>query len=262
MILQNSTGKNLTAFKNIDISPEMEFLEISFESEGAPVCVMSLRKAGGMGRNDEPDTAERKRILEELGIEKIYRLRQTHSRTVFDAADLEKENSIKEGDGIYTFSRENVLEVTVADCMPVFFYSRSASVFGVLHSGWKGTGISIEALNLIQKKVSVSPQDFEFILGPSIGSCCYEVDRERGGLFRSLYGSDSVRVIETEDGNRAETKWFLDLRKANMNLLEQKGVRNIKLIENCTCCSENFYSFRGDGPKHFRLMLALIGYFR
>ena len=212
---------------------------------------MTLRPAGSMGRNIDDETENRQKILKELGIKNYYRLKQVHSRNVFNAEEMDKKGTA-EGDGLFTFRKSDVLVVTIADCMPVYFCSRSASVFGVLHSGWKGTGISIEAVNSIEKLTGDSPDDFEFILGPSIGPCCYEVDPERAAVFSNLYGSDSV----------IDKRYYLDLRKANISILEKKWIKNITVMENCTCCGENFYSFRGDGPEQFGLMLALIGYFR
>ena len=301
----------MTERRKADISISDNYLKFRFRSKDSPECIMTLRSAGNMGRNTDKDTESRKKILRELGVENLYKLHQIHSRDVFNADELDK-GSIAEGDGLFTFRKENVLSVTIADCMPVFFYSRSESVFGVLHSGWKGTGISIEALNSIENYTGRIAEDFEFILGPSIGPCCYEVDPERAGIFRNLYGSKSVirrvkhsgkyqdivkissgddlhcmekvsssdiseisgtyhadkNIInrKAEDKGRAagkeETAFYLDLRKANVSILEKKGIKNITVMENCTCCSENFYSFRGDGPEQFGLMLALIGYFR
>ena len=51
------------------------------------------------------------------------------------------------------------------------------------------------------------------------------------------------------------------MKTANINILTDKGAGEITVIDNCTCCNDNFYSFRGDGEKHYGLMLALIGYF-
>ena len=284
--------------KKTGITSSDKYIKFKFKDKNSPECIMTLRTAGGMGRNSEEETENRKIFLSELGIKKYYKLNQVHSRDVYNTEEL-TDGIIKNGDGLLTFSKKDVLAVTIADCMPVFFYSKSSEAFGVLHSGWKGTGISIEAVNYIEKHTGRSVNDFEFILGPSIGPCCYEVDRERASVFENLYGKDTVvcrdkmscklrdkekvkklaevnnicpgnnkiRDINNSDlikrnfDKTVNTGYYLDLRKANINILEKKGVKSIKVIENCTCCGENFYSFRGDGAKQFNLMLALIGYF-
>jgi YfiH family protein len=242
----------MTEYKTIGTPVSGSMVKLGFKGENAPECFMTLRSAGGMGKNTDPLNPERITILNKLGIKSLYTLKQTHSRTVFNTEDLkEGDTEITEGDGIYSNKMKKSLAVTVADCMPVFFYNHRSGVFGVLHSGWKGTGISLEVI----KKISGGdPEDFEFILGPSIGPCCYQVDNERGKLFEELYGPGSVDV--------RDNSFYIDLRTANAGLLEKAGIRNITVYENCTCCDDNFYSFRGDGAKQFRLMLALIGYFR
>ena len=243
-------------------SADSDFLNFSFSSINSPSCIMTLRSAGGMGRNTEEDNQERKIFLEKNGIKKHFKLNQIHSRNVFNADELTAEKTA-DGDGLFSLNPNNVLAVTIADCMPVFFYSRISGAFGVLHSGWKGTGISLEAINKIEQLTGSGSNDFEFILGPCIGSCCYEVDSKRAAEFRNMYGNDSVVKREpASDDIYNHSGNYIDLRTANVNILENQGVKNITVIENCTCCSENFYSFRGDGAKDFQLMLALIGYFR
>ena len=278
----------MTEYKKADTDNPEGYINLKFNSINAPDCFMTLRSAGSMGRNTDRDTPDRKKILKKLGASNLFTLKQTHSRTVYNAEVITK-NKVYEGDGLYTFSRDRQLAVTVADCMPIFFYGSSDNVFGVLHSGWKGTGISIEALKKIKGEIKSDLSSFEFILGPSIGSCCYEVDYERAELFRKLYGSDAVVIrrnscnscnkskYEKDDNNNKNSvndyrddkvpdyensRYFLDLRKANTAVLEKEGIKNITVYENCTCCGVNFHSFRGDGAKEFRLMLALIGYFR
>ena len=54
--------------------------------------------------------------------------------------------------------------VTVADCMPLYLYDSVSGVFGVVHSGWKGTGIIGEALNLAKKIMVPEPGIFPLSL--------------------------------------------------------------------------------------------------
>lgn len=249
--------KHKTAYADTD----NDFLKFSFNYKDSPSCIMTLKSAGSMGRNSEDDNTERNNLLNKFGILKYFKLNQVHSRDVYNTDEL---TDIKTaGDGLFTNSRNNVLAVTIADCMPVFFSSRKSGYYGILHSGWKGTGISLEAVRKIQMLTGEGVNDFEFILGPCIGQCCYEVDSERASEFINLYGNDAVVKREPEGGiSDTHSGNYLDLREANVKILTDYGIKNITVIENCTCCSENFYSFRGDGPKQFGLMLALIGYFR
>ncbi len=239
--------------RHTSINPDSEnpVSRIYFSSPDAPTCFFTSRYAGDMGKNNITVNRERGNVLERIGAENVYVLNQIHSRRIFNTDDL-KNGELSKGDGLYTYRKESIPSVTVADCMPVYFYEKKLKAFGVLHSGWKGTGIASDMVTLLEKQGG-DINSFEFILGPSIGPCCYEVDKERATLFRNLWGSETVSI--------REGRYYLDMKTANINILTDKGAGEITVIDNCTCCSDNFYSFRGDGEKHYGLMLALIGYF-
>ena len=46
-------------------------------------------------------------------------------------------------DGIITSDKNKVLALLTADCMPVYLVDATNNVFGLVHSGWKGTLLSI-----------------------------------------------------------------------------------------------------------------------
>ena len=121
------------------------------------------------------------------------------------------------------------------------------------HSGWKGTGIAAEAVRLIGAEFGIPPDRIGAALGPCIGPCCYDVPEDRAELFSREWGDDSVR--------RADGKWYLDLARANVSLLEREGVSRIVAADACTSCTDALGSFRREGPQRFTRMLALIGRF-
>jgi hypothetical protein len=168
-----------------------------------------------------------------------------------------------EADGMLTDRRGDVLGVTVADCMPIYLFAAGgrdaaenghAPVFGILHSGWKGTGIAAEALRMLETERGIAAHSVTAVLGPSIRSCCYRVDRERGEYFASSWGEEAVR----RDGEA----WYLDLVAANTGLLRSAGVEDIRVVDSCTMCEERFGSYRREGSEGFTHMLAMIGYFK
>ena len=78
-----------------------------------------------------------------LGSEKkLVPLQLTHSKTVI-AVNNENDTHNMHADGIITCNKSLVPIVTVADCMPIYLFEPKTGCFGVLHSGWKGTGIVI-----------------------------------------------------------------------------------------------------------------------
>lgn len=248
----------------------------SHDSHDAPLCIITTAEAGSMGKNSSPEYKNRNKIMNLLGIDKIVCLRQEHTDTVFDSKEIDNDSIT--GDGIIT-SEKKVLAVTVADCLPIFLYDSKNSVYGIVHSGWKGTGIALNAVNKMAACYGTKPKDIHVIIGPSIGKCCYSVDRERALNFESKWGSSTV-VKKPLDSGRFENEpdkpdkidfvpqdnreyiYYLDLKEANRLMLEKAGVKNITIDENCTCCNKEFHSYRRDGSEAFGLMLALIGYFR
>ncbi len=212
---------------------------------------LTTSAAGSMGKNSDPVIENRKKICGELGINKIVTVQQGHTKIVSDAKMI-KEGETTHGDGIITSGSE-ILAVTVADCLPVFLCDNKKRIYGVVHSGWKGTGIALTAVRKMRSDYGCDPADIEVIIGPSIGKCCYSVDRERAELFSSEWGSETV--------SQKDSLYYLDLKKANKILLENEGIKKIYDAEICTCCDTGYFSYRRDGAKDFSLMLALIGYF-
>jgi YfiH family protein len=147
-----------------------------------------------------------------------------------------------------------LLTVTVADCLPIFLADRVSGAFAIVHSGWKGTGIVIEAIRLMTGRFGARVQDIAVAIGPGIGPCCYSVPPERYEEFRERFGDRSVAR-----GTAGRGEFLLDLRGANLGLLEAEGVRDIAVVEECTCCSSRLGSFRREGPAKFTRMLAFIG---
>lgn len=207
---------------------------------------------------EEETAAPRRRLLASLGIDeqRTRSLRQVHSTRVLTAesvAPTDGDRELEEGDGLVTNSSDLALFVRVADCYPIFLFDRRRGSFAVVHSGWRGTGIAVEALELMSGRYDSRPEDVAAVLGPGIRPCCYNVPEERARFFAERFGEGSV---QRRDGDR-----FLDLASVNISLLESRGVTNITSITDCTSCSPFLGSFRRQGPESFTHMLALIGYF-
>ncbi len=79
----------------------------------------------------------------------VVRMNQTHSnKSIFiDQFFNEYENC----DGLFTSNKDLTLEVSTADCLPIFFVDKF--FFGVVHAGWKGLaeGIIANSIQLLIK---------------------------------------------------------------------------------------------------------------
>jgi len=234
----------------------------SIGNNPAPSCLISSREAGDMVfrlSNKNRDAFFR---MHGIPTEKVYSLIQVHSRNVFTLPDI----FACEGDGMVSFSSGIFPAVTVADCLPVFLLDTKNGFLAVLHSGWKGTGIVIKALEIMQEAGS-RPQAIAAVLGPCIQSCCYKVDKERAENFEKEFGHGSLQikflgideyplgnVIRTDDSG-----WYIGLQAANARLLAAAGVQHIAYCTDCTFTDTRLGSFRREGADVYTRMIAMGG---
>jgi hypothetical protein len=209
-------------------------------------------------RSEIPDYA---RFLDFLGMptDRVFGVHQVHSKKVI-AVDHQTPKSLEgvEADGLVSSRRDVLLTVTVADCLPIFLVDEQTGAFGLVHSGWKGTGIAVEALRVMAEAFGTRPRDVTATIGPGIGPCCYAVSQERYERFRAEFGERAAPASDgaTEGSERGDFR--LDLKAANAQLMESTGVERVYVAADCTCCSPALGSFRRDG-QGFRRMLAFIG---
>ncbi len=231
-----------------------------------PVWGMTLKAAGPMRFRWNETNPNRDSFLSELcqrygaekGGKRIVPLELIHSKIVYDVKEA-GDTFNKQGDGIVTQNKSLIPVVTVADCVPIYFYDAGTGAFGAAHSGWKGTGIAAQMVELMKKNYGSDPRDILCAIGPHIHDCCYLVDAERAKYFADNFGSDCVQ--KASPGNKAsqgqnarggpglfgqEQNFALSLLRANLNVLAAAGVleENIVAAKNCTACDERFGSFR------------------
>jgi len=267
----------------------------------APFWGMTLKQAGSMRFRWDETNETRDKLLKEIASGRsAFRndvpcepvpLELLHSKIVY-AVSSAADTYGRQGDGIVTDRTSLMPVVTAADCMPIFFYERKRGVFGVVHSGWKGTGIVTEAIAVMRQTYGADVKYLSVVLGPHIRSCCYIVDEERASYFKKNFCGDCVcgadesgyANAESVDTGRSRARlsgaatllqnegkakrYRLSLEKANLALLEASGVRdeNIAVCDDCTGCDERFGSFRretgGDIQKPFTVQAAFCGRIR
>lgn len=210
-----------------------------------PYTSLNLSATSG----DDPFSVEEnwRRFSRALGFprEAVVRLRQVHGSRVVEVAGPGSDAPPEEGDALLTFSPGPVLSVTVADCFPVFGFSRSAPALFLAHAGWRGTlgGIVRECLRALRRR-GIRGEEVTLLFGPGIGPCCFRVSPEVARLFPSF------AVREGEDG------FYVDLPAANAAQAREEGVREEGLFfsDLCTSCrGDLFFSYRRDGPRSGRM---------
>jgi YfiH family protein len=147
-----------------------------------------------------------------------------------------------------------VAGVRTADCVPILLVAPQRRWAAAVHAGWRGTVADIagEAVRAAES-AGVRPSGILAALGPSIGSCCYEVSEELGDQFETA----GLPVLR-----RVGKKPHLDLRAANHVLLERSGVprANIQNVGPCTrCASDRYHSYRAE-PEAAGRQISWIGW--
>ncbi|MDR1957392.1 MAG: polyphenol oxidase family protein, partial [Treponema sp.] len=242
----------------------MDGAALDLPGERGISCGISSRAAGPMGRVPEM-AVNRNRLYASLGVDpaQVYTCTQVHSQEVL-LIEAESPPEGARADGMITRDPGRCLLVTVADCLPVYLYDTESGGFGLVHSGWKGTGIALTALRLMESHWHTRPEAVAAVLGPCIGPCSYRVDAERARGFDAEFGGAAGAyplgpVVKDYALPGSEAQGFaLDLQAANVRLLVNAGVRHIALCENCTITDERLGSFRREGPA-YTPMAALVG---
>ncbi|MBL8968224.1 MAG: laccase domain-containing protein [Spirochaetaceae bacterium] len=217
-----------------------------------PRAYLSLRAEGDMRYRADAANPNRDRFFRALGLwpERVLGLELVHSRSVY--FPLEEEAPAGGADGMLLRDPGSAASVTVADCMPIWLLDRESGAFGVLHSGWKGTGILEAAVRLLGERFGSAPASVSVILGPAVGACCYAVPEERAALFAAEFGPETV----IREGGSPR----LDLRAANLAIAARLGLGALLSVEDCSSCRPELGSYRREGSEAFTRMVALAAY--
>lgn len=153
-------------------------------------------------------------------------------------------------DGLISSNPNLILSLKVADCVPVYLFDLKSQIFGLIHSGWRGTKEMIvsEGINLMIKK-GAQLESIKCYLGPSIGQCCYEVDDD----VSRFYSSKSQILLAS---NKVKLNMKLEIKIE----LEHMGVlsKNINISNLCTFELSKCHSYRRDGLKAGRMYATIM----
>jgi YfiH family protein len=156
-----------------------------------------------------------------------------------------RESDIIGIDGLATATPGITLVTSHADCVPVFLYEPDVRAASLLHSGWRGTlnDIVSNGVKSLGRVPGFRADRLVAVIGPSIGSCCFEVDEDVFSLFYNSF-KDEAFYSKT-----SEKKWNIDLKGIIKEELLKEGLipENIHDCGICTKCRKDlFFSYRGD----------------
>jgi YfiH family protein len=181
---------------------------------------------------------------------------QVHSAKVCSADTLPDG---EECDGLVTPRPLVMVGVTVADCVPLLAANLRDGVVGAAHCGWRGTaagivGEFVDALDA-QAAPGASADATRYLIGPSIGPCCYEVGQDMLSHFSER---DRETCVIRRAGGRRGT--FFDLKAAVIARLIDHGVgpEQICVDNTCTSCQQYQLSSYRAGGRDCGRMLAFV----
>lgn len=156
-------------------------------------------------------------------------------------------------DALVTKEKNLFLSVTVADCLPVFFYDPVAKITGIAHVGWKGMLLDVIGKTVETFKKCGSERKNIFVeIGPGIQKDHFEIQKKDEHLF-SLYRECVIY---------RENKVFVDLSRIARIQLKKSGLAPSHITQNllCTFCESDIsFSYRRDKPEKIEAMVAVIG---
>ena len=161
-----------------------------------------------------------------------------------------------ERDGLITDEPGVALVCFSADCTPILLHDPVHGAVGAVHAGWRGTALGIAARCVEQMTLAfgTDPADVQAAVGPCIGPCCFETDREVPDAILAGLGSEAERLI-----HRQGEKYFPDLKRLNALWLRRAGVQKIDLSRDCTRCQpDRFWSHRVTGQARGSLAAVIM----
>jgi hypothetical protein len=175
-----------------------------------------------------------------------------HSDKVLIADDVTESKMIPNYDALITNNPNLILNLTVADCLPVYFYDTKKKVIALAHAGWRGV-VSEIVKNVVVTFIehyNSDPSDIEVFVGPHIHDCHFEI------------GEELVEKFSPANIIYRDHKIFVNLAQEVVGQLIASGILSdkIKISAECTyCLRDKYFSFRRDKPEQLETMVAYIG---
>jgi hypothetical protein len=157
-------------------------------------------------------------------------------------------------DGLITDNPGLILSITVADCLPLYFYDPVKKVIAISHAGWRGVlaDIASETIRALKTNFQSAPADIQAFIGPHLRSCHFGVQDDVSKMF-----SGYRDFMDSREG-----RYFIDLAAIVKNQLTGQGLSepNIGISQDCSyCLSDRYFSHRRDRTADIEAMLAYIG---
>ncbi len=241
----------------------------------------SLNLIGGHGDSPENIWENFRRVAALMGVgpDDCAVTKQVHGNTVRTITEQDRHVCLSDipyqADGIVTATEGLPIFCFTADCVPVLLADPENGVIGAVHCGWRSSVADILSKAVEEMcTLGAEPEKIRAAIGPAIGACCFETDRDVPDAVETWLGADAAapyirkkskadegqglanreaaahpgetRMLQTADSQLPQ-KYLVDLRGANACRLRQLGLRqeHIDISAECTYCShEKYWSHR------------------
>lgn len=204
----------------------------------------------GCSRGDDPAfvTENLRRFTTAIGADgtRLVKTRQVHRDHIQPVSDEDVCRDFFapapwECDGLITDRPGLCLTIFTADCVPVLLYDPVARCIAAVHSGWRGTALSI-APKAVERMVADYGCRREHILaaiGPSISRCCFETHADVPQALTHALGADTTPFIHPLPAD----KFKVDLKGIVAHDLSRAGLalHHICVTDHCTACRSDLY---------------------
>lgn len=183
----------------------------------------------------------------DFDVKKLVLSHQTHTDTVLRVGNAETgaglfKPELPECDALITNEPGVALAVFTADCTPILLHDPVTGAVGAAHAGWRGTAAAIagKTVAAMAREFGSKPEDIRAAIGPNIGFCCFQTDRDVPDAMLGAFGEEARPFIR-----EAADKNYVNLKEINALVLRRAGVRSVQLSTDCTVCqSHRFWSHR------------------
>lgn len=208
--------------------------------------------------DDEEDVRTNQLLLANLigyDLNGLTHMRQIHSDTIVIVDETCTFERPPECDALITDLIERPLMVMTADCTPILLFDPIKRIVAAIHAGRAGAfqDIVTKTITKMQEHFACDPVDIIAVLGPSIGSCCYEVDNK----IEEEASSRGLGLAIKKESDR----YFLDVNAILKKQLSEVGIlpTNLEEVDLCSSCHNDIlFSYRADGKRTGR-MAGIIG---
>jgi hypothetical protein len=217
----------------------------------------------------------------------LVRLNQVHGAAHLVAArGPAPGGELPDADIVLTDREDLALGVQAADCVPLLIADtagsagrseRTSGAVAAAHAGWRGLAARVpeRTVAALGREHGSRPQDLVAVLGPSIGSCCYQVgpDVRRRFADAGFAAEEVARWFSPApvpsarnppmpglDSLRRDDRWYFDGWLAARQQLTAAGVPDASIYcsELCTASHPAWLcSYRRDGTRAGRLAGAI-----